>query len=119
MVEAIIIGAFEDEWDKILKKVLVQKELVDKWKRNGNGNGNGKKIEQIDFSTLNLLTFHILRIEDYKTDEEILEILKNIPNRSISVEEHKKYFEYARALAQFIEQSSNARIGKLVAEIKE
>lgn len=115
MVEVSILDAFEKVWDQITKEVSAQRKQVKEWKDKGE---EIKSQRLIDFSTLNLLTLRIARMNTMKTAEEISEIFENMPKNGKTIEQHREYFGYALINARYIEQDSHARIGKILREVK-
>lgn len=113
ILEATILEAFEKVWDKKTAELSAQRKQLEECKE------KGEEIPQlplIDFSKLNLLTLQIVQISQIKSAEEISTMFQNMPNKDKTVEEHKKYFGYAMINARYIEQDSNVRIAKIIAE---
>lgn len=109
ILEATILEAFERVWDKKTAELCAQRKKVKECKEKGEEN---PQLPLIDFSKLNLLTLQIVQISKVKSAEELSTMFQNMPNKT--VEEHKKYFEYALINARYIEQDSNVRIAKII-----
>lgn len=111
-LEVVILKAFEQIWDEKVAELADQREKNKEYKEKGEKN---PKLPLIDFSKLNMLAVQILRMRNAKTDEEISVIFKNMLSEGRTVEDHKRYFEYAQCLARFIEQDTSTRIADIIA----
>ncbi len=109
MIGITILDMFEKVWDQKIEELSNQRKQIEEWKRKKE---NIQCLPLIDFSILNLLTIKLVQINNNYSDVEIYKIFENMPNKKISVEQHRQYFEYALINARYIEQDLKVVIAK-------
>lgn len=109
MLEETILRAFEQLWDAKVAEIDAMRK-----KKNAKKGEKNVELPLIDFSQLNMLAIQILRIGKDKTNEEMSAIFENMLGKNRTIEDHKKYFQYAQSLARFIEQDTTTRIAEIV-----